>query len=108
MYKLSRHKRLTFFISGALGAAISICIMETSANGLRLNPFALPAATAYSNVFVLFVPMVSCAAIIFSRAFAHAAPALPEPEQEEGSTVAFHFPARGSGKAGTPTTTEYI
>lgn len=62
---------LTFFISGTLGAAIASRIIETFAHGPGLNPFVLPAAVGYSNVFVLFVVMVASAMIIFSRTFAH-------------------------------------
>lgn len=61
---------LTFFISGALGAAIASRIIEAFAHGPTFNPLVAPAAGGYSNVFVLFVAMVTCAAVIFHRTFA--------------------------------------
>lgn len=60
---------LTFFISGSMGAAIASRIIEISAGSRPLNPLALPAAAGYSNVFILLIAMVICAAIIFVRTF---------------------------------------
>lgn len=69
---------LTFFTSGAMGAAIASRIIETSASGKGLNPFVLPEAAGYSNVFVLIIAMVAWGAAIFSRTFSSSLPAASE------------------------------
>jgi DHA2 family metal-tetracycline-proton antiporter-like MFS transporter len=60
---------LTFFMSGAFGAALAGRMIEAFTHGPVINPFVNPAAGPYSNVFTLFFCMVACAAVIFRRAF---------------------------------------
>jgi MFS transporter, DHA2 family, metal-tetracycline-proton antiporter len=77
---------LTFFMSGSFGAAIASRIIEAFAHGPALNPFVPAEAGCYSDVFVFFVGLVSCAALIFFRTF-HQFDRHLVPEQPAGLTA---------------------
>ncbi len=60
---------MIFFMSGAIGAAMTSRVIESFANGPVFNPFLTLPAGAYSNVFLLFVGMLICSTLIFFRTF---------------------------------------
>ena len=62
---------LTFCLSGSIGAAVVGRLLETFSGSSPLNPLALAVGGAYSNIFLVFVGFVICAAVIFYHNFHH-------------------------------------